>query len=219
MFDELAQSGPTPAQQALTVLAGAIRTPWSRRLIGVGSLLVGASGFGGSFAAHAVGPDPCMDLRQAQFTIDELIGTKDKVLAYEAEPEGELALSGKEVSFVLADNLKFPVWVETRGDELFVQAALPVEPATDEAPRCWNVEFQGAVTVAGGQATVVPTALTVGHLPLSLLVAGRRFDVAPTDLEASPSARQLLEQVVRLSVASDEVLVSVRDPRSLRSPR
>lgn len=212
MFDELAQQGPTPGEQALALVARAIRTSWSRILLGLGCLGIGVTGLGGSWAAWAVGPEPCMEIRHAQFTIDELIVTTDKVRAYESEPEGELVLSGREVSFVLADGLKFPVWIETRGDELFVQAALPQEEL------CYNVEFQGQVVVGDGHAEVVPSSLTVGRLDVSPVVKGRPFAASAEDIE-SDLAKRLLEQMVTMRVSGDQVHVAVRDPRSLRGAK
>ncbi len=209
MFDELASQGPTPGQRVGQLVAGAIRGTVPRIVLGVLALAVGGLSLSGAWAVEAAGPEACMELQQAEFTLDELIATKDKVIAYEQEPVGELVLSGKEASFVLADNLHYPVWVETRGSELYVQFALPEQDA------CYNIRFQGTVEVDAGRAHVVPTTVKVGGLDISPFVAGRSFDAGPNDLTGE-EARQLLRQTKHLRVVDDVVHVAVTNPRSLR---
>ncbi len=194
------------ARRAVEVM---VRAPWSRYPAGVALVVVGAASLWASWASFAAGPEPCMELRQAQFTLEELIAAKDKVLDYERDPVGELVLSGKEASFVLADNLKFPVWIETRGEELFAEIALPAED------RCYNIAFQGVIDVVDGRARVVPSQLRVGGVDLSALVAGREVVAGPADVR-SPEARQLLAHTRRMYVDADRVHVVVTDPRSLR---
>lgn len=209
MFDELADQGPTAGDRLLGLVASAIRTTWSRVALGSLAIALGLTSIGAAWAVQAVGPEPCMELRQAEFNLDELIATKDKVLAYERDPVGELVLSGKEASFVLADNLKFPVWIETRGQELFVEYALP------QQERCYNIVFQGTVEVKEGAARIVPSQVQVGQLDLSLWLAGKEILARPDDVE-NDEARQLLSQMRHLRVENDEVHVAVTDPRSLR---
>lgn len=209
MLDDQAGQDFSPEARALRAISVAVRATWSRIPLGVVACVVGLASIWGSWAVEAVGPSPCMELQQAEFpTIEELIGTKDKVLAYVREPVGELSLSGKEASFVLADNLQYPVWIETRNDELFVQMALP----DDE--RCYNIEFLGRVSVEGGLAHVVPSAVRAGQLDLSPFVRGRALDVTPSDI-TGPKARQLLTQTRKLRVEDDAVLVTLDDPGSL----
>lgn len=191
------------------MVAAAIRTTWSRLVLGLLAMALGLASISASWAVQAAGPDPCMELRQAEFTLEELIATKDKVLDYERDPVGELVLSGKEASFVLADNLKYPVWIETRGEELFVEFALP------EQDRCYNIVFQGTVEVTDGAATVVPSTLWVGGLDLSPWARGQVLQAVPEDL-TSPEAQKLLRQTRSLEVVGDELHVAVDDPRSLR---
>lgn len=209
MFDEIPQPGPTVTERLRALFARSIQARFGRIGLGALCLLLGVGSSGAAGGVWAMRPAPCMELRQAQFTLDELIETKDKVLAYEEEPEGELVLSGKEASFVLADNLKFPVWIETRSDELFVQAAIP------DHDLCFNVEFLGRVEVEAGLAHVVPTAVKVGSLDVSPLVAGTARDIMPGDIDSADASR-LLSQTMRLRVVDDRIHVVVEDPRSLR---
>lgn len=214
MLDEFTgQQGYASGSRALDAVSAAIRTNGARIPLGVVACLIGAASLTSSWAVAAAGPSACMDLQQAEFaTIEELVVTKEKVLAYERDPEGnELALSGKEASFLLADNLKYPVWIETRADELYVQFALP----EDDDDHCYNIEFQGQVSVRDGLAHVVPSTVRVGNLDLSRFVAGRPVDASPDDL-TGPEAKRLLTQTLHLRVEDDTIHVAVDDPRSLR---
>jgi hypothetical protein len=78
------------------------------------------------------------------------------------------------------------------------------------------VSFTGSFDVTDGVAHVGPSALVVGRLDLSSLVAGRRIALEPAHVQPAP-ARDLLGHVVSLWVADGRVNLHVDDPMVLAS--
>jgi hypothetical protein len=150
-----------------------------------------------------------MEIEQADMTLEELVAVKNRVQDYQRNPEGALRLSAKEASFILADNLKYSVWLQAEGDKLTVALALR------EDELCWNIGFTGTVSVEKGVATVVPSKLQIGALDFTPLALGKVYNFDRSDLDG-PQAGRLLAQTQSLRIDDGWLEVKLDDPGSLR---
>jgi hypothetical protein len=153
--------------------------------------------------------DECEELQRADLSIDELVAIKRRVDAYRRDPSSTLHLTGREASFLLREQWRYPVFVSLEGEQMRVQATIPDDRG------CYNVHFQGHVSVDDGVAAVRATHLDVGELDLTGWIAERSFEVQPADL-SGPHASFLLDQMTLLEVADGQVAVQVEDPKALK---
>lgn len=153
--------------------------------------------------------DECEELQRADLSIDELVAIKRRVDDYRRDPTAPLHLSGREASFLLREQWRYPVFVSLGDDRVRVQATVPDDRG------CYNVHFEGRVSVQQGVAAVRASSLVVGRLDLTPWIDGRSFEVRPADL-SGPHASFLLEQMILLQVEGDEVAVRVEDPKALK---
>ena len=209
MFDKVANPTPSSLNRALELARAAWRWRWARVGIGGATVLLGMFSLGASFVWYAAGPATCMELEQVELSLEQIGDIKRRVEGYEQRPEGTLSLSGDEASFILADNLNYPVHLQASGDEVTAQLALP------ENGSCFNIEFSGKLEVDQGVARVVPSKLLVGSLNLSGWASGRAFRV-DRSLISGNDAGKLLDQTRSLKVVDGQLVVQIDDPTSLR---
>ncbi len=176
--------------------------------VGVGATLVTLS-VGAAYAWSLAVSGSCGDLERADLSIDELVAVKRRVDAYRRDPSTALHLSGREASFVLREQWRYPVFVALHGDELELNAQV------ESASGCYDIGFRGQVTVDAGVAQIVPSALRVGDLDLSRWAAGHGFQLRPTHLSTG-HASALLGQMTHLHIADGEVALRVEDPGALK---
>lgn len=158
-----------------------------------------------------VRPVHCEPFAVSDLSIEEMIAIKRRVEQYERDPSAPLTLNGREASFLLADNMRYPVRVALDGTEVEAELAVP-QRGTE---RCYNIDFRGKVTIDEGVARVVPSRLTIGELDLSGWLAGTQLVVEDTDLSGE-HARRLLSRTRHLEVIDSHLLVQIDDMRSFR---
>ena len=173
--------------------------------------MAGMMCLGASYVYLIAGPARCEVLQPTDLTMDQLLQVKRKVTDYEANPSGEIHLDGNEASFILADNLKYPVKIAVAGEQM--EADLLIRAEGQE--RCYSVAFTGSIEVDNGRATVIPSRLMVGALDLSWLARGQTFKI-DRDLVGIGAAGDMLEQTERLRVEDGQLHVNLEDPRRLR---
>jgi hypothetical protein len=159
-------------------------------------------GLGGGTTWWVCTSDECPDIRRADLSLRTMGDVKKRVENHSRAPDEALRLSGEEASFVLADYLRYPVWLEARADELEVQLLVPVWG------RCALVDYSGQVEVDDGRATLRPTGARVGGIDVSLFVVGREL-VVDAERVTGPHARDLLTKTQRLRVVGNEIVLTM----------
>ena len=209
MFEEVSHRSPSGLEKARLRIRAAARVRLVQWVGGGAMMALGGCALLASGMWYAAGPARCAEIPQAEMSLNEILTIKDRVTAYERDNSGSLTLSAKEASFILADNLKYPLWLEADGDQLSATLAVP------ERDRCWNIAFTGAVSVDSGVAQVQASSLQVGALDLSAVAAGRSMSVRKRDIKGR-HARRLLGQTRKLRVSDGQLVVELDDPSSLR---
>lgn len=188
------------------------RRPGKRRRIALGIFLVcvGASAWLAAWALHLARPAACQPMPMSDLSLDEMISVKRRIQAHERDPSATMALTGAEASFLLRDNLNYPVQIAVHEDTVSARLALP-----DETGRCYNVAFEGHVDVRDGVAHVVPASLVVGDLDLTPMLAGTSMAIDPRDV-TSEHVRALLSHVRVLEIVDGHLVVRIDDLKALR---
>jgi hypothetical protein len=189
---------------------------WSRHrltrvFVGCGLILGGLTIVGIAYVHVRAAPEPCQAVPATHLTMDQLKAVKKKLANYRANPKEGIRLDSKEASFILADNLKYPVEMSFDGKQL--AAHLLVRSETER--RCYDVHFQGQVEVDAGLAKVVPTELMVGTLNLSWFAGGQTFLIDHM-VFGEGAAADMLQQTQRLRVEDGTIHVDLEDPKRIR---
>lgn len=163
-----------------------------------------------SWLYSRAGPAECRSITRADLSLAEMGAIKRRLEAYRGDPSHPLALSGDEVSFLLADNLRYPVFVRVDGDEVSAELSVPEAGSR----RCYNIDFRGRIEVDEGLARLVPSELVVGHLDVSGWLAGRNLWVDRADI-AGEHAANLLEQLRQLRVVDGRLQLEFEDVNDL----
>jgi hypothetical protein len=166
-------------------------------------------GFAGVAVAHEAFDAECRDLPREELSLAEMGQLRRLVDRYKSDPSRPLSLSGRQASFLLREEFEIPMWMDVRGSELSVELRVP------QAGRCWNVSYQGDLSVTDAVATLRPRALRVGHLALTPLVDGVALRVEPHQVSL-PRAAELLGHTTHLALSADGLDVQVDDPVWLR---
>jgi len=211
VFDSVRVEEERKRDKALAVARSWSKNRYARASSGFGLILLGMTSLGASYVYLIAGPSRCEVLQPTDMTMDQLKQVKRKVTDYEANPNGEIHLDGSEASFILADNLKYPVKISVDGEEMVASLLI----RADQQERCYNVQFTGSVAVEDGNATVVPSQLMVGGLNLSWLFGGRTFHIDP-EVVGKGAAGQMLEQTETLRLEDSQLHIDLEDPRRLR---
>jgi len=211
MFDLVQHRRIRKRDRALSWAKLCSKNPLMRAFVGCGLILGGLVIVGVAYLHVKAAPAPCETVPSTHLTMDQLKAVKNKLADYRADPSGGIRLDSKEASFILADNLKYPVKMSFDGKQL--AARLWVRSDTEH--RCYDVQFQGEVEVDAGRATVVPTELTVGTLNLSWFAGGQTFLIDPM-VFGNGAAADMLQQTQRLRVEDSRIYVDLEDPKRIR---
>jgi hypothetical protein len=209
VFRQVQKPQPSAAARARDGVYWAVRQRWFH--FGAGGLVVlTLVMFVGAFSVWTVAvSDECAPLQHADLTLRQIGDLKHRVEAHEADESGELVLSGEEASFLIADNLHYPIWMTLDGSNVVATLAL------QDNGRCYNVEFEGQINIEDGVANIVPDLLVVGGLDLTRVTGTQDFDLEPDDLK-SPHAQRLLSQTRHLQIRDSHMHIMVSNLGSLR---
>lgn len=152
---------------------------WARRLLlalaasAAGALVIGA--LVATSLWTSAKSESCSEQPAAALEFEEIITLKRRTEAWQAErgSESRLKLSGAEVTFLLQELAHAQAAVHLDGDTMAATFAVP----TDDG--CYNIDFEGRVSVADATATIRPRRLIVGDADLSAWVQDRRFVLVP----------------------------------------
>jgi hypothetical protein len=156
-----------------------------------------------------VTPVDCVAQGTTDMSMDELVSVTRRLRAHGKEPSEDLTLTGKEATFLLNDNLRLPLRVDTRGEEVIVRVQVK------EKAKCYDIEFQGEVEVDDGVAVVVPSRLVLGSLDVSAFTKGYRISIGSW-LNRNSRASELLQKTDKLTVENDQFQVRIEGVQELR---
>ena len=151
----------------------------------------------------------CDELRRSDLSLHDMVMIKRQIDKAEKEPTTAIQLNGEEATFLLADNLRLPVYIDAADDELLAHVVL------EQKERCIDIRFQGRVEVDQGVASVMPSRLKLGSLDLSS-VLGDRMWTLPDWLVGDHEVAAVLDNTDRLRVEGDTIEVQMEDVTSLR---
>jgi len=151
----------------------------------------------------------CEELRRSDLSLHDMVMIKRQIDKAEKEPATPIQLNGEEATFLLADNLRLPVYIDAADDELHAHVVL------EQEARCFDIRFQGRVEVDKGVASVMPSRLKLGSLDLSS-VLGDRVWTLPDWLLGDPEVAAVLDNTDRRRVAGGTIEVQMEDVTSLR---
>ncbi len=185
----------------------------SRSRLGCASVLVAGAALvlgGLAWAWSVASAEACPELPREDLSLTEMANVHRQIQAFKRDPATPMVFTAREASFVLREEFGLLAWFATEGGAIRGEAQL------DRLGRCWDVDFVGTVAVVEGRATVVPTDLRVGELPLGWLVRGRSFDLGPEAVDLQPRASEVLSHLEFAEVEGDRVRVRVDDPAWMR---
>jgi len=211
MFDIVKEQRVRKRDRALSLARRCSKSRVARAVGGSGLILCGLTFFGAAYVYLVAGPNTCVTITPTDLSMAQLKRVKKKVSTYQANPQGEIHLDADEASFILADNLKYPVAMTFDGKQM----AADIMIRTEERERCYAVRFTGQVEVDQGLAKVTPSKLMVGKLNLSWLTSGQTFEIDKM-LVGDGAAGDMLEQTESLRVENSQIHVELEDPRRLR---
>lgn len=171
---------------------------------------VSAGGFVALYGFAAAGD--CGQLPREDLSLREMADLRNLIDAYKVD-DTPLALTARQASFLLREELKVPAWLEIVGATVRVEARLPNGPPE----RCWSVTYRGTFQVEGGHAYVVPDLVRIGRLDLGWWLAEQRMELPEVVVVAGgPKFTEFFSHVESLQVADGGLTLQLDDPRWMR---
>jgi len=211
MFEIVTKRRIRKRDRAFSFASWCYTNPLARAAGGCALIMGGFTILGASYVILFAGPTPCTSIEPTELTMAQLKTIKKKVATYWADPTGGIQLDADEASFILADNLKYPVTMKFDGHQMAANLLI----RSGEQERCYTVRFRGNVAVDDGLATVTPSELMVGQLNLSWFAGGQTFQIDRVLMGGGP-AGDMLQQTQKLRVEDGQIHVDLEDPRRLR---
>lgn len=201
---------PTLGQRAAHGLRAVLRHRAVRGMFVVGSVLILMLGLSSWRLWTKAVSESCREVPRTDLTLGQMGDIKRRIEAYKAGQSDHLLLDAGEATFVFAEALRFPVWIEIEQDRLKADVAIE-----EDSGRCYNIRFDGVLAITEGVARVTPDALSVGDLDLTSVMGGQEFDLHPEDIQ-SERVRRLLTHTVEMTVVDHRIRLVVDDIASLQ---
>ena len=194
MFDDVRRDGDSTV--AIGVFLTIFRSRWTRWLLALGMALLCTALIVYSMALKWVMSEECVALPEVELTIEDMIAIKKRREVYRKSRDlnASLRLTGREVTFLLADTKRIAIWMRVDGDQVHLRFSQPVEGG------CYNVDFTGVISVKDGVAVAVPERLQMGERDLSSLLGGRTFTFEASDIR-DPFVAENLANIRTLEVS------------------
>ena len=127
------------------------------------------------YRVNSIKQSGCADIPPPDLSIQHWGDLRARLRAYQNDetPDAYITLEADEIVAIYDDAVSYDLLLEFKGDRTRAKIKFPLESG------CYQIEFEGKVSIEGNVAQMVPTKLKLGAMDLAGTMGSRRYLIGP----------------------------------------